>query len=482
MIKGGYNDHEERPYGREDDNKPYRIVPGQLSNKELLRNDRRVKDLAQRLFPMETIISKGRIINPQQFIVAIPNDPNVSASADEATWKVGNNLWLENKGSRIQVRIEKSRKCSPTGKRYVLIQTVGKEWINDLEGHIVGIFNAHIGGNSVGTIHGGGSNSSGGREHSGGQSNCFGAAQLVKPLANFLSEINDSTKISRYNSLAIAAEVIVAVLDSGILTGPDSGDRSVACSDPNQFGWNFVANNPFTKDDHLGLHGTKVSTIIKHYARNTEILPVKVANDKGVLDLYDVLCGLEYARTHGAKLVNASWSFSGNKNNTVETDFPLLLGAIRDLDESGVMVVAAAGNRSQYVPEADGEIARNNAPKIYPACYSAIQCNVITVTTVIHTRSKFVAYENYSSQFVDTGVLPNTQPPLDPGTFVIPGFINSYEGSSFATPVVAARVANVLSVLTGFASKRTILRRLAGFHEEDDLVNEIRDGGCYVTE
>lgn len=480
MIKSGYNEREERPYGGDDDNKPYRIVPGQLSNRELLKNDRRVKDPTQRLFPVEAIISRGRIINPQQFIVALKNDPKVSASAEAATWKVGNQFSLVSKKVGYQVEVIKSRRCSPNGKRYVLLQTVNKkEWINQLEGNTIDIVNAQ--GNSVGTIHGGGSNS-GGQGHSGGQSNCFGAAQLVKPLANAQSELTNSGKPDRSDSLATSEKVIVAILDSGIISGPASGDQSVTCSDPNQFGWNFVDNNPFTKDDHPGWHGTKISTIIKRYARNAEILPVKVANMNGVLDLYDVLCGLEYARTHGAKLVNASWSFTGSENNTVETDFPLLLGAIRDLDESGVMVVAAAGNRSQYVKEADGEIARDDAPKIYPACYSGIQCNVITVTTVIHKSNKFVAFENYSPQFVDTGVLPNTQPPLDPGTFIIPGFIDSYEGSSFATPVVVARVANVLNSLTGYAGKRRILHQLSGFHEEDDLANEIRDGGCYITE
>ncbi|GAB2543187.1 S8 family peptidase [Spirosoma aerophilum] len=460
-----------------DDTKPYEEVPNQLSNTKLLADNRREKDPARRLFPAEAILSRGRIINPLQFIVAVKKEPGITPQQEEAIWKVGNQLSLVSKQSEIQVEIKKSRKCSPDGKRYVLLQAVNNESINQLEGRSVDIVNAQ--GNSVGKLHdGGGSNAGGGREHSGGQSNCFGAAMLVRPLPDRPSELSKPSQFSDYSK-----KIIVAVLDSGLLPYPHRGDGPITCSDPKQFGWNFVDDNANLTDNHEGLHGTKVSTLIKQYAPDTKILPVKVANEHGVLDLYDVLCGLEYARTHGATVVNASWSFSANQNNTEETDFPLLLGAIRDLDESGVVVVAAAGNRSQYVPEAKGEIARNNAPRIYPACYSAIQGNVITVTTVIQKDDKFMAFENYSPRYVDTGVVPPTaSPALPEGEFAIDGFRGSYEGSSFATPIVAARVASLLSSLMGFTSKRRILHQLKGFHEKDDLINEIRDGGCYMAE
>lgn len=462
------------------DKRPYVVLPNQLSNKQLLKNDRISKDPTQWLFPDGTFVDRrGRLTNALQFIVGIKHDPKADPAVEEDTWKVDNILWLGSRGTRTQVRIKKSRKCAPDGKRYVLLESVGTKKINYLERQITPVFNIPAGGNSIGIIHGE-SNPSAGTSHSGGQSNCYGVAFLVKEQPDRQSELNDDVRIDPFARLE---KVVVAVLDSGTLDA-ERGD-AVKCSEPTPSGWNFVDDNAFPKDDHLGLHGTKVSRIIKRHAPGATILPVKVSDRHGVLDLYDVLCGLEYARTHEAKVVNASWSFTGNKGNTEEADFPLLLGAIRDLDESGVMVVAAAGNRSQYVPEANGEIARDGAPKIYPACYSAIQCNVITVTTVIHRRNRFSVFENYSSHYVDTGVLPSeptAAPALPEGEFSVPGFKGSYEGSSFATPIVAARVATILSSLTGFVSKGSILRRLSGFQEEDDLVNEIRYGGCYITE
>lgn len=455
---------------------PYEEIPYQLSNEELLKIDK--ERLDNRIFPAAARLDRrGRIINPQQFIIA-----DKGAAIDRLV--VGRTFWLESSGTpgRIGVRVLKSRKPSVTGKRYVLVETLSGEELVHLEDTETQIYTGPTSPNSIGVIHPGTSNP-GGRDHS-GQINGYGVAFLVIPLLNNGIQIQQTAQIAAYENDAALGTATIAVLDSGIrFTTPTP--RLTISSD---ISWDFVSDDstpegdPFPVDNHYGLHGTKICSIIKRVAPEVGILPVKVSNQNGQLSLYDALCGLEFARTHGARVVNASWSFTSNGNNRPEEDFPLLLRAIRDLEESGVVVVAAAGNRNQYTPAANGHIGLNGAPNIYPACYSSIQDNVVTVTTIVRGETPpFSVFENFSSEFVDTGALTNGIASTPIGEFRIPGFIGSYRGSSFATPYVAAQIARILSSTPGYISKRAMLHRLREFHEESCLSSEIRDGGSYVV-
>lgn len=488
MNKQGQNSSSKGSF-RESDDKPYEEVPGQLSNRELLDKDRIDLNPEKWVFPQGTIIDKrGRLTNPFQFIVA---------GKGRAIDKLKTNLvfYLKPEGgdadSAVEVRVLKSRKSAPHGKRYVLLQASAS--IIDLEDKEVGIYRGAAETQSIGVIHPVETHTGGGTSHS-GQSNPYGVAVLVRmktsSLVGPLAEIRTKSSTATFERDAELGRATIAVLDSGIQFR-DSSTRSTLCSD---LGWDFATElvpdgDPFPNDDHLGLHGTKICTIIKHVAPGAGILPVKVSNSNGRLTLYDALCGLEYARTHGAKVVNASWSFTADGNNSEEKDFPLLLQAIRDLEESGVVVVAAAGNKSQYV-NPDGHIGANGAPKIYPACYSAIQDNVITVTTVLAPDAtasptgegnKYRVFENYSNKFVDTGAVANAEAPEPAGQFTIPGFLDSYPGTSFATPYVAAKIAQIIYSSPGYTGKRTLLRRLREFHIESKLADKIRDGGSYIT-
>jgi hypothetical protein len=472
---------------------PYEIVPGQLSNEVLLEMEKRRAD-ADKFFPKEVVLDKlGRIVHPRQFIMA-----GRGKAIDR--FVVGKKFWLqteqvdsETTSERIFVDVIKSRKPSPRGKRYVLLQTSTDASTTDFIGKIIKVFGSALAENPIGVIHPGGSNEDGGRVHS-GQASCFGTALLVTPATN--TSLNQSPEIQRLNQVATYEHdaalgmATVAVLDTGLLAiEAGNANRQATSSD---IGWNFATNtspegSPFSDDDHPGLHGTKICTIIKHAAPEVGILPVKVANRQGAVSLYDALCGLEFARTHGASVVNASWSFTANgSTSNEELDYPLLLQAIRDLEESGVVVVAAAGNRNQYDQLADGHIGLNNAPYIYPACYSSIQDNVITVTTVVDAvdaaaARRFNAFENFSNRFVDTGVLANAETPEPQGQFAVLGFRASYRGSSFATPYVAAKIARIIGSAPGYKSKRALLRRLREFHIENQLADEICHGGSYIT-
>ena len=478
-----------------EDKKPYVIVPDQLSNEALLVLDREKVDTENRIFPTRAIVDeRGRLIDPFQFIVA-GKGRNIdklqvgkvfvlkSVDPDTLKPKEGDDA------REVQVTVLKSRKSAPHGKRYVLLEAPAS--IIGLEDATLGIYRNATEEQDIGILHPVETHTGGGQSHS---VMPYGVSLLVTMKANHsfepLSEIRTQSRTATFEQDAELGTATIAVLDSGIRFR-GSSRRSTSCSD---VGWDFVTErvpggDPFPDDNHPGLHGTKICTIIKNEAPGAGILPVKVSNSNGRLTLYDALCGLEYARTHGAKVVNASWSFTADGNNGEEKDFPLLLQAIRDLEESGIIVVAAAGNKSQYV-NPDGHIGTNGAPKIYPACYSAIQDNVITVTTVAapnlnaaptNEDSNYRVVENYSNKFVDTGAVANAEASATDGEFTIPGFLDSYEGTSFATPYVAAKIAQIIYFSPGYTGKRTLLRRLREFHIESKLADKIRDGGSYIT-
>jgi len=93
-------------------------------------------------------------------------------------------------------------------------------------------------------------------------------------------------------------------------------------------------------------HGTHVAGIVLQVAPDAMIIPIRVLNADGVGSLWDLLSGLELARSMGATVVNMSISMHG-WNDLVETR--ALKG--RNL---GILVVAAAGNGGFSAPTYPG--------------------------------------------------------------------------------------------------------------------------------
>ena len=144
---------------------------------------------------------------------------------------------------------------------------------------------------------------------------------------------------------------VVAVLDTGVayanrgtfLRSPDfSPYEFVQCYD-------FVANDPFP-DDRNG-HGTFVAGTIAEATNNSRgltglafaarIMPVRVLDTQGEGEASTIAEGVRFAGQHGARVINLSLEFSPN---VTAADIPELIEALRDARRRGVLVVAAAGN------------------------------------------------------------------------------------------------------------------------------------------
>jgi subtilisin family serine protease len=230
------------------------------------------------------------------------------------------------------------------------------------------------------------------------------------------------------------SSVVVAVLDSGIdYNHPDLAAR--VWSNPGEVpgngidddrngriddyrGYNFAYENANIYDDDN--HGTFVSGIIGAAGNeavgmsgvcwNVRIMPVKVIDSYGLLYGFDELRGLDYARTEGAKIINAS--FGGNYFSSSEAS------AISRLQNAGVLLVAAAGNQHR----------NNDLRPVYPASYG--HDNIIAVA-YSDENDALAPNSNFGPKNVDLAA---------PGISVfsaLPGNDYTYgSGSSFSTPHV----------------------------------------------
>jgi hypothetical protein len=275
-----------------------------------------------------------------------------------------------------------------------------------------------------------------------------------------------------------ATPLIVGVLDTGVDTlfakkyQPTSLNT---CFKDGKFGWNFIGKNAQFNDDfgvgpgsggtiHSG-HGTPVSGFVVQQANGKvpiKILPVKVLNSQGTCGLFEVLCGMAYAKKAGAKIINASLGFYSSYNDGAK----LFKQFIDNLTKDSVIIVAAAGNANAYEDSiavkvtksiAAGEERNLDKHLFFPAAFSESNPNIITVTTILHNASpKAVSpKQNFSKSKVQIGVMADeTARFADP--FKRP---NTWEGSSFATPIATGLIASVFSSPTNYFNANGVLNR-----------------------
>jgi len=207
--------------------------------------------------------------------------------------------------------------------------------------------------------------------------------------------------------------VTIAVLDTGIdSTHPDLAPNLVP-------GWNVYDNNADTTD--VNGHGTWVAGVAAMVANNAKgsagvawgakIMPVRIADANAYAYWSTVAQGIYWAADHGAKVVNISYNgVSGS--STVQS-------AAQYLRSKGGVVVVAAGNSGGLE-----SIAANDA------------LLSVAATDQNDARASFSSYGAY----VDLAA-----PGVSVYTTTVGGGYANASGTSFASPVVAATAALMLS-------------------------------------
>ncbi|MFD2672358.1 S8 family peptidase [Marinicrinis sediminis] len=208
-----------------------------------------------------------------------------------------------------------------------------------------------------------------------------------------------------------AKEIIVAVIDTGVdLDHPDLQGRLVE-------GINIV-NEQLPPEDDVG-HGTHVAGVIAAGVNNVEgiaglswynrIMPIKVLDETGAGNTYNVAAGIIWAVDHGANVINLSLG------NYAEAQF--LHDAVRYAYDHDVVLIAATGNDNTEQPG-------------YPAAYPEVFA--VGATNQAHEKAIFSNYGSY---------LDVAAPGENIASTYMAGRYAALSGTSMASPHVAALAA-----------------------------------------
>jgi subtilisin family serine protease len=226
------------------------------------------------------------------------------------------------------------------------------------------------------------------------------------------------------------APVVVAVVDTGAdLAHPDlAGAAWDNPALPGTHGWDLIDDDATPAAETHGTHvaGTIAATAgdgvgVAGVAPNARIMSVRFLDqsDGGRGTWSDAMLALDWARDHGATVVNASWGAAGL--------VPPVCDAIADVVASGVTVVAAAGN--------DG-LDTGQTPSTPASCGSP----GLVVVGATDNRDRLADFSNRGAADVDLAA---------PGVDVaapVPGAAWGYlSGTSMAAP----HVTGVAAILEG---------------------------------
>lgn len=226
--------------------------------------------------------------------------------------------------------------------------------------------------------------------------------------------------------------VTVAVIDSGIDLKNSTLTKNISADS-----WNFITKSSNVQDD-FG-HGTFVASEIGASrfdgdgivggAYDSNLLILKVANEKGAASTQNVADAIRYAVDHHADVISLSL-YSAVKQ-------PLIESALAYANAHDVLVSIISGNSGKISPD-------------YPAIYAKTNDNVISVGATSSIAGKADNYANYSNK---AGTNAEYNYVVAPGTLVdglgLNGSIIKMSGTSMAAPMVAAEMAILEQYLMG---------------------------------
>ena len=165
-------------------------------------------------------------------------------------------------------------------------------------------------------------------------------------------------------------------------------------------------------------HGTATAGLIADLTPDeVDVMVLRVYDDDNLSKPSRVLTALEYALENGATVVNMSLGWP----NAIEKGYSFLNNVLAQAYASGVVVVTAAGNRSQSNPTGD-------ADDVYPANQAA----ALTVSAVDRSRT-------FDDSYSASGASVDLCAPGSYVTVAAPGGGTAVRsGTSFAAPHIAA--------------------------------------------
>lgn len=264
-----------------------------------------------------------------------------------------------------------------------------------------------------------------------------------------------------------AGNVAVADVDTGIrYTHQDLAANMWVNPADGSHGINVVSNGRASNDpwDDYG-HGSHVAGIIGAVGDNgigvvgvcwrVELMACKFLDSTGTGTIDGAITCLDYARSHGAKVVNASW---GSFTFTSQA----LHDAVASLRDADIIFVAAAGNSG----------ANNDVTPLYPASNSDLD-NVVSVAAT-DDNDHLAGWSDYGATNVDLAA---------PGTPIYScwnGSDSDYEwdnGTSMACAHVTGACALLRACYPNENHRQIIQQLLNGTDPLPSLAGKCKSGG-----
>jgi subtilisin family serine protease len=259
-----------------------------------------------------------------------------------------------------------------------------------------------------------------------------------------------------------ASNVVVAIVDSGIRSShKDLIGNLWRHPTTGAHGWNAVNGTDDSSDDQG--HGTQLAGIVGARGNNgigiagvawqVQIMACKFVDRFGNGTLSDAIACIEYARANGAHIINASWG--------IEEFSHSLSNAVQLAGQQGIVVVAAAGNRSS-----DTDIH-----PYYPASLPSDHVVAVAATT---RNDELFGLSNYGAHSVHLGA---------PGFEIITTDRRSDEAyaTRFGTSMSAAFVSGAMALIRARFPDETsqdwISRLLRGTDPLPSLADRSISGG-----
>jgi len=284
-----------------------------------------------------------------------------------------------------------------------------------------------------------------------------------KFLDGTLWALNTNSAPQAWDVLTSASNFVVAVLDTGVrYTHDDLATNMWINPNDGSHGWNAINND--TNPADAGTHGTMVTGVLGAVGNNgkgvcgvawrLQIMAGACFNGSGIGNVSDVITCLDYARTNGARIINASWGF---------TNSFALSNAMVSLRDAGIIVVAACGNSGTNI----------DLYPTYPASYALDNIVSVASTSKADVLSGF---SNFGVTNVDLAApgeqIYSTFPATD--NFY---FNDAAGGTSFSAPYVAGACALLMAQYPADNYQETIARLLGATDPLPSLAGKCRTGG-----
>jgi subtilisin family serine protease len=265
-----------------------------------------------------------------------------------------------------------------------------------------------------------------------------------------------------WDALTSASNLVVAVIDTGVrYAHEDLADNMWISPWDRSHGLNVLTGSNDPNDDSG--HGTQLAGIIGAAGDNAKgivgvawrvrIMACKFLDRFGDGSISDAITCIDFARTNGAHIINASWG---------TTEFsPPLSNAVYAARAEGIIVVAAAGNDGKNI---------DLAP-FYPASFDLDNLVVVAATT---RTDALVSFSNLGATNVDLAApgqeIYSTDSESDSA-------YATDEGTSMSAAYVSGALALVRTRYPSESYQRTIARVLTGTDRVPNLQGVCATGG-----